>query len=143
MFEFANKQLKKETMKLKTITKATLGLFVLGVSGWMLTAQDSGEGAPNEQGPGPREGGPAGPGPRRLPPPPLFVVLDANHDGIIDETEIANASVALRTLDKNGDGKLTRDELAPPRPPRGEGRRFQPGPPPQGPDGQPGAADNR
>jgi hypothetical protein len=53
-------------------------------------------------------------------------VLDANHDGVIDAAEIANASAALATLDKNGDGQLTQDELFPPRPegrgPEGEGR---------------------
>ena len=44
---------------------------------------------------------------------PIIDALDANHDGVIDETEIANASAALKKLDKNGDGKLTRDELRP------------------------------
>jgi hypothetical protein len=58
--------------------------------------------------------------------------LDANHDGVIDETEIANASAALRTLDKNGDGKLTLDELMPPHPGPGQGFGHPPGPPPDG-----------
>jgi len=44
-------------------------------------------------------------------------VLDANHDGILDADEIANAPAALRTLDMNGDGKLTPAELRPPFPP--------------------------
>lgn len=76
-------------------------------------------------------------GPQRPPPPPLIAALDANHDGVIDEAEIANASAALKTLDKNGDGKLTREELRPPRPEgqgalRGQGRPQgrPPGPPP-------------
>ncbi|MGA2262232.1 MAG: hypothetical protein ABSH28_12430 [Acidobacteriota bacterium] len=55
----------------------------------------------------------------------LFNVLDANHDGIIDATEIANASAALKTLDKNQDGKLTPDELFGPPGGRG-GMRGQP-----------------
>ena len=55
---------------------------------------------------------------RRPPPPPLIAALDANHDGVIDEEEIKNASVALGKLDKNGDGKLTMDELRPERPDR-------------------------
>ena len=43
-----------------------------------------------------------------------------------DAGEIANASESLKTLDKNGDGKLTEDELHSPRPegkdgPRGPG----------------------
>ena len=44
--------------------------------------------------------------------------LDVNHDGIIDSNEIANASAELKTLDKNGDGQLTPDELRPPGPPQ-------------------------
>ena len=55
-------------------------------------------------------------GDTRPPRPPVDVVLDANGDGIIDAAEIANAPVALKKLDKNGDGKLTRDELRPERP---------------------------
>jgi len=129
---------------MKTITKATLGLLALGISGWMLTAQDSGTGTPNEQMPPTNEGsGGSGPRHHRPPPPPLIAALDANHDGVIDETEIANASAALKTLDKNGDGKLTIDELRPPRPPRGEGREFPPGPPPGGPEEEQALPANR
>ena len=60
--------------------------------------------------------------------------LDTNHDGILSAEEIANASASLKTLDKNGDGQLTEDELRPP-PPGGRGGppRGQPGP------GDPGA----
>ena len=47
--------------------------------------------------------------------------LDVNHDGVIDADEIANAPAELKTLDKNGDGKLTQDELRPQRPPQGSG----------------------
>ena len=50
-----------------------------------------------------------------------------NGDGIFDADEIAKAAESLKTLDKNGDGKLTADELHPPHP---EG--------PGGPGGQPG-----
>ena len=52
----------------------------------------------------------------RPPLPPIMEVLDANHDGVIDSNEIANASTALKSLDKNGDGQLTKDELFPPPP---------------------------
>jgi Ca2+-binding EF-hand superfamily protein len=41
---------------------------------------------------------------------PLLNVIDVNHDGRIDATELANAPARLKTLDKNADGKLTRDE---------------------------------
>src|SRR5215472_13316925 len=60
---------------------------------------------------------PAGPGPGfHLPPPLIVAALDTNHDGVIDSNEIANASAALLTLDKNGDGILTPDEFMGPRP---------------------------
>ena len=78
-------------------------------------------------------GGPGGPGMRghRLPPPsPLMQALDVNHDGVIDADEIANAPAALKTLDKNGDGKLTPDELRPACPPQKGGSDKPPGPPP-------------
>jgi len=42
---------------------------------------------------------------------PVVVALDANRDGEIDAAELAGASDALRTLDRNGDGRLARDEI--------------------------------
>jgi hypothetical protein len=57
-----------------------------------------------------------------------MVALDANKDGELDATEIANASAALKTLDKNGDGKLSADELMPPHP--GWTNQFRGTPPP-------------
>ena len=50
---------------------------------------------------------------QRRPGNPIIAALDANGDGTIDATEISNAPAALRKLDKNGDGKLTREELRP------------------------------
>ena len=47
-------------------------------------------------------------------PPPLETALDTNADGVIDAGETARASASLKTLDKNGDGKLTSDEYRPP-----------------------------
>ena len=44
-----------------------------------------------------------------------MAALDVNHDGVIDGKEIAKASKALKKLDRNRDGKLTLDELRPPR----------------------------
>jgi hypothetical protein len=49
-------------------------------------------------------------------PPPVMAVLDANKDRKLDAEEIANASAALKKLDKNGDGELTDEELFPVRP---------------------------
>lgn len=62
-----------------------------------------------------------GPGGKHHPPPPLIAALDLNHDGVISADEIKKAPESLLTLDKNGDGQLTREELHPPRPNRGGG----------------------
>lgn len=48
-------------------------------------------------------------------PMPLMHALDTNHDGILDGNEVSNAGMALKALDKNGDGQLTPDELRPMR----------------------------
>ena len=56
------------------------------------------------------------PAAQAAPPPPimqaspLLNAIDVNHDGKIDAAELANAPARLKTLDKNADGKLTRDE---------------------------------
>lgn len=71
-------------------------------------------------------------GTHRPPPCPVVGVLDANHDHVISADEIQNAAQALKSLDQNGDGKLTPDEFAP-RPPLGrsnaggQGRNSSPG----------------
>jgi hypothetical protein len=96
--------------KMKTKMKKMLALLALGASALAAHAQDEN---------GPQGGGnPNGPRGQRPPPSPLMEALDVNHDGVIDADEIANAPAALKTLDKNGDGKLTQDELRPPRPPQ-------------------------
>lgn len=69
-------------------------------------------------------------GQQRRPGNPIIAALDANGDGTIDAAEISNAPAALRKLDKNGDGKLTREELRPGNREgqgRGEGRRNRQG----------------
>ena len=50
---------------------------------------------------------------------PAFQALDADRDGTISAAELANAPASLKALDRNGDGKLTEDEV---RPQFGEGR---------------------
>jgi len=44
---------------------------------------------------------------------PVLAALDADHDGEISAAEIQNAPAALRTLDKNGDRRLTSSEVLP------------------------------
>ena len=68
------------------------------------------------------EGGGRGGGPRML---PLMTALDLDGDGEISASEIDQSSKSLKKLDKNGDGKLTEDELRP-NGPGGEGRRRGP-----------------
>jgi hypothetical protein len=68
---------------------------------------------------------------------PLITALDANNDGVIDEREIDNASKALRKLDRNGDGKLTGEEIRPARPSGPQGNVSPDGPRPR--EGQPPA----
>lgn len=105
----------KNKIKLATMT------FALGLSAWSIAAQDAGGPPPDGdrpplgQGPGASDGSSGGRHHRPL--PPIIAALDTNHDGVIDASEIANASAALMTLDKNGDGKLTMEELLGPPPP--------------------------
>jgi len=145
-------------MKTTTIF-STLAVLALSASVWMLHGQEAG--APPDQrqrqqrptgpppdgqrGPG-MQGGQGGMG-QRMPQPPLMTAIDANHDGTLDEGEISNSAVALRSLDKNSDGKLTPEELRPNRPPgqRGPGQGGQggQGPGPNGQGGQRGPRDQQ
>lgn len=97
-------------------------------------SQDQNAQGGDQNGPpqGPPPGGPGGPGGHHR-PPPVIEVLDANHDGVIDASEIANAAQALKKLDRKGTGELTIPELLGPPPGRGPQ-----GPPPDqgGPDDQ-------
>jgi Ca2+-binding EF-hand superfamily protein len=92
---------------MKTKMKIIAALLALGASALLVNAQ-------NDNGTPPANG--MGPGRHHPPPLPLVTTLDANHDRVIDANEIANASTALLTLDKNGDGQLTPDEYLPARP---------------------------
>ncbi len=43
----------------------------------------------------------------------VLAALDTDYDGVISAAEIRNAPTALRTLDQNGDGRITPDEIFP------------------------------
>jgi len=57
---------------------------------------------------------------------PLMLALDTDRDGEISAEEIKNAVAALKKLDRNGDGRLSREELRPQF--GGPGGPGQPGP---------------
>jgi hypothetical protein len=116
----ARLSLKKEQTRMK-MNVTTLVALALGLGAFTVLAQDQGGGPGGPHGHGGRFGGPP-------PAGPLMVALDANKDGELDATEIANASAALKKLDKNGDGKLSADELMPPPP--GGTDQFRGTPPP-------------
>ena len=83
--------------------------------------EDRGGSQPERQ---PQENRPQGEG--RRPPggggDPLMRALDTNRDGAIDRAELAKAVEVLKSLDKNGDGRLTSDEMRGGRGQSGGGR---------------------
>jgi Ca2+-binding EF-hand superfamily protein len=52
---------------------------------------------------------------------PILAAVDTNGDGVLSGEEIRNSAKAIRTLDKDGDGKVTREEAMP-----GQGLRREP-----------------
>ena len=58
---------------------------------------------------------------------PILAAVDTNGDGVISADEIKNSADAIRKLDKDGDGKVTREEAMPQRGPgRQELRPMKP-----------------
>ena len=95
-----------------------------------------------------QDGRPGGPPqmPEFMTASPLLRAIDADHDLVISAAELAAAPAALRTLDTDGDGKLTRAEAGIQMPSRGPGgpggpRREGGGPPPEQPAPGPSADD--
>ena len=123
---------------MKLQIKVLVAALALASSAAYLVAQDGGQPPHRRQG---NMGGQPGES-QRPPVPPLIAALDTNHNGVIDATEIDNAPAALRTLDKNGDGQLTMDELRPPRPQGGRGGPGGPGGRGRGPMGPPDGQDS-
>lgn len=72
-----------------------------------LKAMSEHQGAP--EGPAGNRGGQWGP----FRSDPLLAALDTNHDGELSADEIAQAAGALALLDKNGNGMIDPDEMAP------------------------------
>ena len=74
------------------------------------------------QAPPPETGRPGGgrgeEGPRRemnfVRMDPILAAVDTNGDGVISADELHNAAASLKKLDKDGDGKITREEATPP-----------------------------
>ena len=85
-------------MRIRTYWWATAFSAAMAISALPAGAQD-------------REGGP-GPGDRggMLRFNPVLAALDTNEDGEISAEEIDAATAALKTLDADGDGKITGDE---------------------------------
>ena len=130
-----SKEQTKGIMKKSVIAMA----LALGLSAVMTQAQDDNQRPPGGDKPqnegghrrGPGGGAPGnvggGPGGQRPPLPPVIAALDANHDGTIDETELSQATEHLKALDKNGDGKLSGDEIRPQMGSRPGGQRPEGG----------------
>ncbi len=127
-------------MKLVDRICMVLGIVVVGVAMVRLMAHALGEvdlgSFAFEMGGSPSESAPPGPPPGGEPPRPfrmpLMSALDADKDGTLSAEEIAQASEALKKLDKNSDGQLTREELFE------TVRGPRPGGPPRMAPGQPG-----
>ncbi|MCU0779847.1 MAG: class I SAM-dependent methyltransferase [Akkermansiaceae bacterium] len=73
----------------------------------------------NPDRPGPPAGGP--------PPAPLMQALDLNRDGRIDAGELAKAADSLKSLDRDGDGQVSPEEMRPQPGRRGPGEGPQRG----------------
>lgn len=102
----------------------------LTVTAWVTVALALGAvaGFAWRQEPAPAQGGR---GPGRPAMSPVYAALDADRNGTVSATELANAPGALKGIDRNGDGALSADEIRPefgPGGPGGRGGRGRGGP---------------
>ena len=93
------------------LTATTLIAALVASSAWFALAQDEAPARRGQGGAGGPGGGPGG----MLARLPVYKALDANSDGVLSKEEIANASAALLTLDKDGNGELSAEEISPAR----------------------------
>lgn len=101
-----------------TRTTSTLAMIAIVFTTTAVFAQSSREQGPSNRHQGSmHQRGPGGP-PDGHPPHPLMDALDSNNDGVLSTQEIDAATQALRSLDRNQDGELSFDELAPKHPGR-------------------------
>src|SRR5687767_3220859 len=91
--------------QMKNLRHLLLGLS-LG-AGSVLFAQTT---STSETARGGRHGGPGGPGHGRG-GHPIVRAIDADKDGELSTSELANAPTVLRTLDTSGDGIVSAEEL--------------------------------
>lgn len=94
---------------MRKIIVATFGIATFVFASMFALSQPPGSPGGGQDGRGPGRG----PGRGGPPPNPVLDALDSNHDHVISADEIRNASAALKKLDRNQDGKLTREELHP------------------------------
>ncbi len=78
-----------------------------------------GESKPEDGERRPEGGERGGERPGAPPPNPFMLLFDTDKNGEISSSEIESAVTALKTLDKDGDGVITHEEI--PRPPRPRG----------------------
>lgn len=99
---------------MKTLSRFLIALSLATTA--VLSAQTQTTPEEGQRGHGRGRGGPGGHGGFGRGGHPIVRALDADKDGELSATELANASASIRALDKNGDGNVSIDEFRPARP---------------------------